>query len=137
MVFRFFFSSRRRHTRYWRDWSSDVCSSDLHTLPDSSSVPALPEWRHFHTPGHAPGHISLYREADGVLIAGDAFVTTKQESAISVMVQAKKLSGPPKYFTCDWQSAAWSVEQLAALEPEVVATGHGRPMRGEGMRKSL
>src|SRR3712207_8497764 len=26
----FFFSSRRRHTRYWRDWSSDVCSSDLH-----------------------------------------------------------------------------------------------------------
>src|SRR3712207_6619623 len=28
-VFLFFFSSRRRHTRYWRDWSSDVCSSDL------------------------------------------------------------------------------------------------------------
>src|SRR3712207_7761914 len=25
----FFFSSKRRHTRYWRDWSSDVCSSDL------------------------------------------------------------------------------------------------------------
>src|SRR5258707_10464413 len=25
----FFFSSRRRHTRYWRDWSSDVCSSHL------------------------------------------------------------------------------------------------------------
>src|SRR3712207_4268520 len=31
----FFFSSRRRHTRYWRDWSSDVCSSDLgHPLRD-------------------------------------------------------------------------------------------------------
>src|SRR3712207_7504492 len=29
VVFFFFFSSRRRHTRYWRDWSSDVCSSDL------------------------------------------------------------------------------------------------------------
>src|SRR3712207_8264637 len=28
----FFFSSRRRHTRYWRDWSSDVCSSDLRDL---------------------------------------------------------------------------------------------------------
>src|SRR3712207_8758561 len=28
----FFFSSRRRHTRYWRDWSSDVCSSDLFLL---------------------------------------------------------------------------------------------------------
>src|SRR3712207_8311563 len=30
-VIDFFFSSRRRHTRYWRDWSSDVCSSDLRT----------------------------------------------------------------------------------------------------------
>src|SRR3712207_1352319 len=29
----FFFSSRRRHTRYWRDWSSDVCSSDLDRHP--------------------------------------------------------------------------------------------------------
>src|SRR5206468_5058980 len=28
-----FFSSRRRHTRSDRDWSSDVCSSDLHDLP--------------------------------------------------------------------------------------------------------
>src|SRR3712207_7245807 len=31
----FFFSSRRRHTRYWRDWSSDVCSSDLQALDDA------------------------------------------------------------------------------------------------------
>src|SRR5690606_40967361 len=29
--FDFFFSSRRRHTRFSRDWSSDVCSSDLRT----------------------------------------------------------------------------------------------------------
>src|SRR5690625_5369885 len=32
-VFLFFFSSRRRHTRWPRDWSSDVCSSDLEPLP--------------------------------------------------------------------------------------------------------
>src|SRR5690606_41189619 len=29
VLFFFFFSSRRRHTRFSRDWSSDVCSSDL------------------------------------------------------------------------------------------------------------
>src|SRR5207253_6913796 len=29
----FFFSSRRRHTRWPRDWSSDVCSSDLYHTP--------------------------------------------------------------------------------------------------------
>src|SRR5258707_8563493 len=37
VIFVFFFSSRRRHTRYWRDWSSDVCSSDL-SLARSQSV---------------------------------------------------------------------------------------------------
>src|SRR5690606_39706878 len=30
MCTQFFFSSRRRHTRFSRDWSSDVCSSDYH-----------------------------------------------------------------------------------------------------------
>src|SRR5690606_39806815 len=38
----FFFSSRRRHTRFSRDWSSDVCSSDLRC---SESTPAPAEWR--------------------------------------------------------------------------------------------
>src|SRR6266542_7113677 len=32
VLFFFFFSSRRRHTRCYRDWSSDVCSSDLNTV---------------------------------------------------------------------------------------------------------
>src|SRR3712207_6910036 len=39
--FFFFFSSRRRHTRYWRDWSSDVCSSDL--APDPVVEPRARE----------------------------------------------------------------------------------------------
>src|SRR3712207_6939116 len=34
----FFFSSRRRHTRYWRDWSSDVCSSDLDAVEHALAV---------------------------------------------------------------------------------------------------
>src|SRR5215203_6331922 len=39
----FFFSSRRRHTRYWRDWSSDVCSSDLMFLARRGET-----WVHIH-----------------------------------------------------------------------------------------
>src|SRR5258707_15272963 len=38
----FFFSSRRRHTRYWRDWSSDVCSSDLVQVLISKRDPEYP-----------------------------------------------------------------------------------------------
>src|SRR5215475_15777206 len=34
----FFFSSRRRHTRFSRDWSSDVCSSDLSTTDDTADA---------------------------------------------------------------------------------------------------
>src|SRR6478752_8096801 len=38
MLFFFFFSSRRRHTRCSRDWSSDVCSSDLDLVGVLSSM---------------------------------------------------------------------------------------------------
>src|ERR1035438_10718827 len=38
-LFFFFFSSRRRHTRCLSDWSSDVCSSDLHSR--SALIPSL------------------------------------------------------------------------------------------------
>src|SRR5437879_11370112 len=38
----FFFSSRRRHTRYIGDWSSDVCSSDLRALADKARTIRIP-----------------------------------------------------------------------------------------------
>lgn len=106
-------------------------------LPENGAIPGLPEWRYIYTPGHSPGHISLYRQNDGVLLAGDAFVTTKQESLLSVLRQQEVISGPPRYFTCNWQQASESVLKLASLEPEVVATGHGSPQYGEAMRQSL
>src|SRR5690606_40084151 len=51
----FFFSSRRRHTRFSRDWSSDVCSSDLLAL----------DQRNVH-------EITGCRRADGALSIGEA-----------------------------------------------------------------
>ncbi|MGI8951293.1 MAG: MBL fold metallo-hydrolase [Chitinophagaceae bacterium] len=106
-------------------------------LPEDHTVPGLKGWQYIETPGHAPGHISLFREEDKVLIAGDAFVTTKQESALAVLLQTKKISGPPSYFTYDWNAADESVKKLLLLAPEFVATGHGRPMYGKEMRKEL
>lgn len=112
-------------------------SDRLVILPEDGSIPDLPEWRYYHTPGHAPGHISLFRQRDRLLLAGDAFVTTCQESAFSVMTQKRKLQGPPKYFTYNWGSSGRSVKLLADLEPDVAATGHGRPMAGQELRDSL
>lgn len=106
-------------------------------LPADGSVPGLPEWRWLHTPGHAPGHVSFFRENDRTLIAGDAFVTTRQEAALYVMNQTPEINGPPAYFTPDWNAARASVEHLASLNPEAVGTGHGVPLRGERMRQEL
>jgi glyoxylase-like metal-dependent hydrolase (beta-lactamase superfamily II) len=106
-------------------------------LPADGTIPVLEEWKYIHTPGHSPGHISLFRASDKVLIAGDAFVTTRQESLTSVMFQTKELNGPPKYFTCDWHSAKFSVDELANLHPEIAATGHGKPMAANELRQAL
>jgi glyoxylase-like metal-dependent hydrolase (beta-lactamase superfamily II) len=97
----------------------------------------MPGWRWIATPGHSPGHVSLWREADRTLIAGDAFVTTRQESAYSAIMQTPEIHGPPMYFTPDWVNAAESVRKLAALEPEFVVTGHGMAMKGPDMRRGL
>ncbi len=112
-------------------------SNRLHELPASGELPALPGWRWIHTPGHTPGHVSFWRETDRCLISGDAFITTRQESAYAVAVQKPELHGPPRYFTPDWETARRSVENLAALDPEIAVTGHGRPLRGVEMRTAL
>ncbi len=111
--------------------------SYLRELPEEGRIEELQDWQWIHTPGHTPGHISLFREKDGVLIAGDAFVTTMQESLLAVATQKKFVCGPPKYFTPDWSAAARSVKKLAALEPNVITTGHGHAMYGEEARKEL
>ena len=47
------------------------------------------------------------------------------------------MNGPPAYFTPDWNAARDSVQRLAGLNPNVAATGHGLPLRGERMRQEL
>lgn len=109
----------------------------LEALPDDGKVPFLSEWRWIATPGHSPGHVSFWRPDDRLLVAGDAVVTTAQESAYAAIAQPPEMHGPPMYFTTDWDAARASVERLAALEPDILVTGHGRAMRGELVRIAL
>lgn len=106
-------------------------------LPDDGSIPGVPNWRWIATPGHSEGHVSFFCDESRVLLAGDAFVTTQQESFLSVATQARGIHGPPAYFTPDWPTAKASVEALAALAPAVAATGHGTPMHGEALTSGL
>lgn len=113
----------------------------LRALPGEGaelSLAELPGWTLLHTPGHTPGHVSFLREADRVLIVGDAFCTTKPESFFeAALAQHTELHGPPAYFTSDWEAAKVSVRKLAALEPEVVAPGHGKPLSGADVPAAL
>lgn len=107
-------------------------------LPADGTVPGMPGWEWVHTPGHAPGHVALFRRADGFLIAGDAVVTTRQESMTSALSRLpQEVRRPPAYFTTDWGAAKASVRALARLRPRVLATGHGTPMTGDGMLREL
>lgn len=109
----------------------------LRPLPANASVPPLPGWQWIPTPGHTAGHISLWRESDRSLIAGDAFITTNQESAYAVATQDLEIQGPPMYFTPDWASAKISVHRLRELEPNFAVTGHGRAIHGPELREGL
>jgi glyoxylase-like metal-dependent hydrolase (beta-lactamase superfamily II) len=100
----------------------------VQVLPANGRVPALRAWQWLHTPGHSPGHISLFRATDRFLIAGDAVATTDQASVYSGLAQRRELSGPPAYLTIDWDTAERSVSTLASMRPTVLAAGHGRPM---------
>ena len=106
-------------------------------LPHDGSVPEMPGWEWVHTPGHTPGHISLFRQVDRLLLAGDAFVTVKQDSLYNVITQKPEINGPPRYFTTDWPAAWESVKKLDALQPSAVITGHGSPISGEQLTKGL
>ncbi|MDQ3190608.1 MAG: MBL fold metallo-hydrolase [Bacteroidota bacterium] len=103
----------------------------------NGNLPVLKEWEYIHTPGHSPGHVSLFRKRGNILIAGDAFVTTQQESVLSVVFQEKKISGPPRYLTTDWSASYKSIKKLAKLKPSVAATGHGLPFYDEDLQKGL
>ena len=106
-------------------------------LPSDGTIPHMPDFKWIHTAGHTPGHISLFREKDRTLIAGDAFVTVKQEYLYKVFTQHQEISGPPRYLTTDWKAAKESVIKIQALKPVVAVTGHGLPMSGKLLTNSL
>jgi glyoxylase-like metal-dependent hydrolase (beta-lactamase superfamily II) len=102
----------------------------VHPLPDDGSVPGLNGWRWLHTPGHTAGHVSLFRERDLTLLAGDAFATMDLDSWTSQVTHTREVARPPAPFTTDWFAARDSIQRLAALNPAAIGAGHGRALRG-------
>ena len=75
------------------------------------------------TPGHSPGHVSFWREADRTLVCGDVFFH------MNILTTAVGLHQPPNLFTYDVPQNRDSERRLAELDPAVVCFGHGPPLR--------
>lgn len=92
------------------------------TLVENDSIG---NFRVIETPGHSAGHISLFRERDGVLIIGD--VATN----MNLLTTIPGLWLPPNIFTSDQHRNIKSLQKLAALNPSIICFGHGPVMRNK------
>lgn len=79
----------------------------------------LGQFRVIETPGHSSGHLSFFREKDGVLIVGD--VATN----MNLLTTVEGLHLPPDLFTKDKEENIKSLKKLAALNPKILCFGHG------------
>jgi len=90
------------------------------TLVDGDVLPFAGGIMVIATPGHTPGHISLYHQPSKTLIAGDAMI-----------VADGQLSGPNPAVTPDMDTALASLRKLAAYDIETVVCYHGGIYRGD------
>ncbi|AMR29201.1 hypothetical protein A0257_20280 [Hymenobacter psoromatis] len=108
-------------------------------LLDDEQPPYLAQWRWLHVPGHAPGQLAFFREADRTLLGGDAFATTNHESLPAVLLGIPEISVAGSPFNYDWAQCRQSVQTLADLNPAAIGCGHGPvikdPVAAAGLRQ--
>lgn len=80
------------------------------------------DWLVIHTPGHTEGHLSFWRERDGVLLSGDALLN------VLPWTRRAGLTLPQRLFTQNMEQALQSARGLARLRPRVLLAGHGEPL---------
>lgn len=82
-----------------------------HILNDGDTFKSL---KVIHTPGHTPGHMSLYYEEERTLFGADILCNT-EESGLVI---------PPSYFTLDTVTAAVSIERIKKLQFNKLLLAH-------------
>lgn len=83
------------------------------------------------TPGHSSGHLSFFRENDGVLIVGDVMTN------MNLLTTKVGLHEPPQLFTSNKETNRKSALKLAALKPKILCFGHGPILKNNGELESF
>lgn len=114
----------------------------VQTFEPDTAPPGLPEWTSIATPGHSPGHTSFFRQADRVLLTGDALLTVDAASfggVLSWVLHPDKpqLCEPPWYTNWDRDKMLASASAVVRLQPQVLASGHGHPLAGDAIATAL
>jgi glyoxylase-like metal-dependent hydrolase (beta-lactamase superfamily II) len=112
------------------------------TFEPEAAPPELPAWTSITTPGHSPGHTAFFRQADRVLISGDALLTVDAGSPGGVLSwvllpNKPRVCGPPWYTNWDRHKVMASAGALIRLQPQVLAPGHGHPLSGDAAASEL
>jgi len=89
-----------------------------------------------HFPGHAPGLIGLWRESDRVALVSDVIYLI-DSTKMGRPLPKGEASVPHPAWNWDHAKAKDSIRKLAALEPDLVCTGHDEPLRGPNLRPAL
>ncbi len=100
-------------------WAGPPCPVEK-VLEDGDEIAGF---RVVHAPGHTPGHVMYFREADRLCIAGDVLAN------INFLTGRPKLMEPPKAFSADPAQNRRSMQTLADLRPKIICFGHGPPLR--------
>lgn len=92
-----------------------------HEVNEGDLIPGLPDWKVFETPGHAGSHIALYREKDGLMIAGDLIIEH---------VSSNPLVEPPYNGELERAKSLLqynnSLQKCFGLDISLVLSGHGK-----------
>ena len=102
-------------------WAGDACKVNK-TIQEGDT---LGNFEVIETPGHSSGHLSFFRERDGILIAGDAAVN------MNLLTTIAGLHEPPILFTKDRELNRISLKKLAKLKPKTICFGHGPILQNE------
>lgn len=84
-------------------------------------------FRVLHAPGHTPGHVIFFREADRVCLAGDLLGHN------GLLPGKTRLREPPTFFSVDPAQNRRSIQLLVQLKPKIICFGHGPPLRQPGL----
>lgn len=103
-------------------WAGDACKVSK-TIKEYDMIG---QFRVIETPGHSSGHLSFFREKDGLLIVGDTLVNMNLVTTIA------GLHEPPRLFTLDREQNIKSIKKLASLNPKVMCFGHGPALFNSG-----